>query len=127
MKILGIEGMSPDRLRFEIQRGAKLVCYRYCISICRDDVPPGLQRLLHSRGRERRGQRVAPWTSLTLVAGWWGDSLGTDFHGPFPGDEFPERQRSHHRVERTPIAYGCGADRPRQSLKGQCRLPSFFA
>ncbi len=23
MKILGIEGMSPDRLQFEIQRGAK--------------------------------------------------------------------------------------------------------
>jgi hypothetical protein len=33
MKIQGIEGMSTDQLRFEIQRGAKLVFYQYCISI----------------------------------------------------------------------------------------------
>lgn len=33
MKIQGIEGMSPDRLQFELQRGAKLVFYQYAISI----------------------------------------------------------------------------------------------
>ena len=118
MKILGIEGMSPDRLQFEIQRGAKLVCYQYCISIVVMRFHPGLERLLHSRGRERRGQRVAldcAHSGCRLV----GDSLGTDFHGAIPGDEFPGRQRSHHRVERTPVACGCGTDRPRQSLKGQ--------
>lgn len=33
MKIVGAEGMSTDQLRFEIQRGAKLVVYQYAISI----------------------------------------------------------------------------------------------
>jgi hypothetical protein len=33
MKIRGIEGMSPDQLQFEIQRGARLVCYYYCVSV----------------------------------------------------------------------------------------------
>jgi hypothetical protein len=33
MKIQGIEGMSPDRLQFEIQRGAKLVVYQYAVSV----------------------------------------------------------------------------------------------
>jgi len=33
MKIVGIDGMSPDRLQFELQRGAKLVFYQYAISI----------------------------------------------------------------------------------------------
>lgn len=33
MKIQGIDGMSPDRLQFEIQRGGKLVFYQYAISI----------------------------------------------------------------------------------------------
>ena len=33
MKIQGIEGMSPDRLQFEIQRGAKFVFYQYAISV----------------------------------------------------------------------------------------------
>jgi hypothetical protein len=31
MKILGIENMSSDQLRFELQRGAKIVCYHYCV------------------------------------------------------------------------------------------------
>jgi len=33
MKIVGIEGMAPDRLQFELQRGARLVCYQYSISL----------------------------------------------------------------------------------------------
>ena len=33
MKIHGIEGMSSDQLRFELQRGARIVCYHYCVSI----------------------------------------------------------------------------------------------
>jgi len=33
MKVHGIEGMSPDQIVFEIDRGGKFVFYRYCISV----------------------------------------------------------------------------------------------
>jgi hypothetical protein len=78
MKIQGIEGMSPDQLRFEIQRGAKLVCYNYCVSVVvitfrRSSpvyfIPPGESAL--SKG--------LPWTALTLVMGWWGFPWGPIF------------------------------------------------
>ena len=78
MKILGIEGMSPDQLRFEIQRGAKLVCYGYCISLLvvsfrrSSDIyyiPPG----------ESAVTKGLPWTLLTLVMGWWGIPWGPIF------------------------------------------------
>lgn len=78
MKIIGIEGMSPDRLQFEIQQGAKLVCYQYCISVIvisfrrSSDVyfvPPGQSAVAKS----------LPWTLLSLVAGWWGIPWGPIF------------------------------------------------
>jgi hypothetical protein len=89
MKILGIEGMSPDRLQFEIQRGAKLVCYRYCISI----VVMTFRRasdVYYIPAGESAVAKGLPWTLLTLVAGWWGipwgpiftvQSLVTNFQG----------------------------------------------
>jgi hypothetical protein len=33
MKIQGIEGMSPDEIRFEVQRGAKFVFFYYSVSV----------------------------------------------------------------------------------------------
>jgi hypothetical protein len=78
VKIQGIEGMSPDQLRFEIQRGAKLVCYNYCVSVIvmtfrRSSpvyfIPAGESAL--SKG--------FPWTALTLVMGWWGFPWGPIF------------------------------------------------
>jgi hypothetical protein len=89
MKILGIEGMSPDRLQFEIQRGAKLVCYQYCISI----VVMTFRRasnVYYIPAGESAVAKGLPWTLLTLVAGWWGipwgpiytvQSLVTNFQG----------------------------------------------
>jgi hypothetical protein len=88
MKILGIEGMSPDRLQFEIQRGAKLVCYQY-ISI----VVMTFRRasnVYYIPAGESAVAKGLPWTLLTLVAGWWGipwgpiytvQSLVTNFQG----------------------------------------------
>jgi hypothetical protein len=78
MKIVGIEDMPPDRLQFEIQQGAKLVCYQYCVSIVvmtfrrSSDVyfvPAGQSPLV----------KGLPWTLLTLVAGWWGIPWGPIF------------------------------------------------
>lgn len=89
MKILGIEGMSPDQLKFEIQRGAKLVCYQYCISI----VVMTFRRasnIYYIPAGQSAVAKGLPWTLLTLVGGWWGipwgpiftvQSLVTNFQG----------------------------------------------
>ena len=78
MKIVGIDGMTPHQLQFEIHRGAKLVCYQYCVSIVvmtfrrSSDVyfiPAGTSAV--SKG--------LPWILLTLVAGWWGIPWGPIF------------------------------------------------
>lgn len=70
--------MSTDQLQFEIQRGAKLVCYHYCISVVlmtfrRSSavyfIPPGESTLA----------KGLPWTLLTLLLGWWGIPWGPIF------------------------------------------------
>jgi hypothetical protein len=75
MKIQGIEGMSPDQILFEIDRGGKFVFYHYCISVIilttrrSSDVyfiPCGASGV-------RKG---LPWTLLTVVLGWWGIPWG---------------------------------------------------
>jgi hypothetical protein len=78
MKILGIEGMSSDQLRFEIQRGAKLVSYQYCVSI----VVMTFRRssdLYYIPAGESSVAKGLPWTLLTLVCGWWGIPWGPIF------------------------------------------------
>ena len=89
MKVVGIDGMSPQQLEFEIQRGAKLVCYQYCISI----VVMTFRRSSDIYFIPAGGSAVSkglPWILLTLVAGWWGipwgpiftvQSLVTNFRG----------------------------------------------
>ena len=89
MKILGIEGMSPDQLQFEIQRGAKLVCYQYCISI----VVMTFRRssnIYYIPAGQSAVAKGLPWILLTMIAGWWGipwgpiftvQSLVTNFRG----------------------------------------------
>ena len=78
MKILGIEGMSPDRLQFEIQRGAKLVCYQYCISLLVITFRRPTDVYFIPAG-ESAVTKGLPWTLLTLVAGWWGIPWGPIF------------------------------------------------
>lgn len=78
MKVLGIEGMSPDQLKFEIQRGAKLVCYQYCISV----LVMSFRRssdVYYIPAGESAVSKALPWILLTLVAGWWGIPWGPIF------------------------------------------------
>jgi hypothetical protein len=78
MKIHGIEGMSSDQLRFELQRGAKIVCYHYCVSIL-------VMTFRRSSGAyfipagESAVIKGLPWTLLTVVLGWWGIPWGPIF------------------------------------------------
>jgi hypothetical protein len=78
MKILGIEGMSPDQLRFELQRGAKLVCYQYCVSILVITFRRSSDVYYIPAG-ESAVSKGLPWILLSLVAGWWGIPWGPIF------------------------------------------------
>ena len=89
MKIIGAENMSADQLRFELQRGAKLVLYQYCISIVVMTFRRGTDIYFIPAGESAVGKGV-PWILLSLVAGWWGipwgpiwtiQSLITNFKG----------------------------------------------
>ena len=78
MKIQGAEGMSSDQLRFELQRGARIVCYHYCVSIV-------VMTFRRSSGAyfipagESAVSKGLSWTLLTLAMGWWGIPWGPIF------------------------------------------------
>jgi hypothetical protein len=78
MKINGIEGMSSDQLRFELQRGAKIVCYNYCISLVVITFRRSSDAYFIPAGESTVGKGL-PWTLLTLVMGWWGIPWGPIF------------------------------------------------
>jgi hypothetical protein len=78
MKIHGIEGMTTDQLRFELQRGGKLVFYQYAISI----LVMSFRRssdIYFVRAGESAVSKGLPWTLLSLVGGWWGIPWGPIF------------------------------------------------
>jgi hypothetical protein len=78
MKIQGIEGMSPDQLQFEIQRGAKLVCYHYCVSVVLMTFRRSSPVYFIPAGESTLAKGL-PWTLLTLLLGWWGIPWGPIF------------------------------------------------
>ena len=71
MQIEGIDGLSSDELRAELQRGGRFIFYEYCISFVIFTLRrPSAVFFL------RRGQwswmRGLPYTTLSLLLGWWG-------------------------------------------------------
>lgn len=75
MKIVGAENMSPDQMRFEIQRGAKLVHFQYAISILVVSFRRSSNIYFIPAGEGAVGKSL-PWTFLSLIAGWWGIPWG---------------------------------------------------
>ena len=75
MKIQGIEGMSPDEIRFEVQRGAKFVFFYYSVSVIVMSFRRPSPVYFIRPGQNALG-KVLPWTLLTLLAGWWGIPWG---------------------------------------------------
>ena len=75
MTIKGVEGLSPEQVRQEVERGAKFVLFSYCISILvmtfRRSSP-----VYFVRAGENAVVKGLPWTLLTLVVGWWGFPWG---------------------------------------------------
>jgi hypothetical protein len=78
MKVLGIEGMSANQLQFEIQRGARLVCYQYCVSVLVMTFRRSSDIYFIPAGQSAVAKGV-PWTLLSMVAGWWGIPWGPIF------------------------------------------------
>jgi hypothetical protein len=77
-KIIGIEGMSPAEISFELQRGGKFVSYRYCVSAVVITFRRGSD-IYFIRSGESRVTKGLLWTLLSLVAGWWGIPWGPIF------------------------------------------------
>jgi hypothetical protein len=75
MRIQGIEGLSADQVRFEVQQGARFVFFQYCVSILiltfrrPSDV-------FFVRSGENAVVKGLPYTLLTLLVGWWGIPWG---------------------------------------------------
>jgi hypothetical protein len=78
MKVQGIEGMSPDRLQFEIQQGAKLVFYQYAISILVMSFRRSSDIYFIPAG-ESAVKKGLLWSLISLLAGWWGVPWGPVF------------------------------------------------
>lgn len=75
MKIQGAEGMSPENIRDEVNRGGRLVIYTYCVSIVVVTVKrPTEVRLI----RSGHSPAAASWPYVTtsLLLGWWGFPWG---------------------------------------------------
>jgi hypothetical protein len=75
MKIQGIEGMSPDRIQFEVQRGAKFVFFYYSVSVLVMSFRRASPVYFIPAGESALAKGL-PWTLLTAVAGWWGIPWG---------------------------------------------------
>jgi hypothetical protein len=75
MKIHGIEGMSVDHVRDEVNRGGRLVIYTYCVSILVMTFkrPAGI-RLIKAGHSTAAGSW--PWIVVSLLFGWWGIPWG---------------------------------------------------
>jgi hypothetical protein len=75
LKIVGIEGLTPQQLRAEVDRGARFVIYGYCLSF----VVVTLRRSSDiTFVRADRSPAVAGlgWTALSFFLGWWGFPWG---------------------------------------------------
>ncbi len=71
MTIKGMDGLAPEQVRQEVERGAKFVLFPYCVSVLvmtfRRPSPVSFMR-----AGESAVVTGLPWTVLTVVAGWWG-------------------------------------------------------
>lgn len=74
-KIVGLDGLSPDDLMLELERGGRFVVYRYIVSL-------GVMTFRRSsavhflRPSESAVIRGLPYTIATFLFGWWGIPWG---------------------------------------------------
>jgi hypothetical protein len=75
MEIHGVEGMTVEQVRAEVQLGGRFVLYKYCISILimTFQRPSDIYFIKHDESAVVKGLQ---YTLLSLVAGWWGIPWG---------------------------------------------------
>jgi hypothetical protein len=74
-KIRGVEGMSVDQVRFELERGGRFVVFQYCVSVIIVTFKRPSPIYFLRAGENPIGKGMG-FTLLTLVAGWWGFHFG---------------------------------------------------
>lgn len=70
-----IKEFTDDSLRFELQRGSRIVMYQYCLSL----LVVSLKRfspVYVVKPEESAVTPGLPYVALALVAGWWGIPWG---------------------------------------------------
>jgi hypothetical protein len=75
MKIIGLEGLDGHQLTIELQKGAKFVIFKYCISI----VILTFQRpsdIYFIRSGESAVGKSIGFSFISLLLGWWGIPWG---------------------------------------------------
>lgn len=75
MNPVPVEQMTPEQLRFEIQRGAKFVQYQYCISVLVMTFKR-FSKITYVAPEESAVVKGLGFTLLAFVAGWWGFPWG---------------------------------------------------
>jgi|SRR6266853_2057587 len=74
-KIQGIDGMSNEQVRFELERGGRFVLFQYCVSVIVITFKRPSPIYFIRAGESAVGKGIG-FTLLTLVAGWWGIPWG---------------------------------------------------
>jgi len=75
IKIKGIEGMTPDEVDFELQRGGKFVYFLYCVSLLVVTIKRPSD-VYFIRAGESAVLKGMPFTLISLIGGWWGIPWG---------------------------------------------------
>ena len=75
MMIKGLEGMSPQDVHAELQRGGKFVVFQYVISVVLMTFRRSSDVYYVRAGESALGKGL-PYTLLSLVFGWWGIPWG---------------------------------------------------
>lgn len=75
MRIIGAEGLTPERLNEELQHGAKFVLYQYCFSVLVMTFRRSSEVYYIAPGRSRITPGLG-FSALSFVVGWWGFPWG---------------------------------------------------
>jgi len=75
MKINGIEGLSAEQIKSEIEKGGKFVTFHYCISIVVLSFKQ-VSEIYFVRAGESGARKGLKYTLLALLLGWWGIPFG---------------------------------------------------
>lgn len=75
MKIVGLEGITPEQLHVELQSGGRFVIYQYCISV----VLMSFKRssdIHYIRPDDNAFAKGLGYSCGSLLVGWWGIPWG---------------------------------------------------